>query len=160
MVGEVRIQQTRRGRMAIIKLEDGSAQLEVTAFNELYEASRTWIREGELLVVKGKANFDEYSGSMRVTAEEVFDFASACAAFAKRLHIACSINAPVRVQQLAEILKPWCGGKCPVVIHYTNIIASTPLRLGDAWQVTLPDMLLNDLRMLLGAESVRVVYAE
>ncbi len=160
MVAEVRIQQTRRGRMAIIKLEDGSAQLEVTAFNELYEASRTWIREGELLVVKGKATFDEYSGSMRVTAEEVFDFASARAAFAKRLDIACSIDSPVRVAELAEMLKPWCGGKCPVVIHYENLIASTPLRLGEAWQVTLPDMLLNDLCALFGIENVRIVYAE
>jgi DNA polymerase-3 subunit alpha len=160
MVGEVRIQQTRRGRMAIIKLEDGSAQLEVTAFNELYEAGRTWIREGELLVVKGKANFDEYSGGMRVTAEEVFDFASARAAFAKRLDIVCSINSPVSASKLAEILKPWCGGKCPVVIHYTNLIAGAPLRLSGAWQVTLPDMLLGDLRQLSGVENVRVVYSE
>jgi len=158
MVAEIRIQQTRRGRMAIIKLEDGSAQLEVTAFNELYEGSRTWIREGELLVVKGKASFDEYSGSMRVTAEEVFDLASARAVAAKRLEITCSINAAVSIPQLTEILKPWCGGKCPVVLRYTNLLASAPMRLGEAWQVSLPDMLINDLRALLGAENVRIVY--
>jgi len=160
MVAEIRIQQTRRGRMAIVKLEDGTTQLEVTAFNELYEASRTWIREGELLVVKGKASFDEYSGSMRVTAEEVFDFASARAAFAKRLALSCSIDSPVKVMKLADLLKPWCGGKCPVVIYYKNLLASAPLRLGDEWQVTLPDMLLNDLRDVFGEECVRVVYAD
>jgi DNA polymerase-3 subunit alpha len=158
MVAEIRIQQTRRGRMAIIKLEDGSAQLEVTAFNELYEGSRTWIREGELLVVKGKASFDEYSGSMRVTAEEVFDLASARATSAKRLEITCSINSPVRIPRLTELLKPWCGGKCPVVLRYTNLLATVPMRLGEAWQVSLPDILLNDLRTLLGAENVRIVY--
>jgi DNA polymerase-3 subunit alpha len=158
MVAEIRIQQTRRGRMAIIKLEDGSAQLEVTAFNELYESSRTWIREGELLVVKGKASFDEYSGSMRVTAEEVFDLASARATSAKRLEITCSINAPIRIPRLTEILKPWCGGKCPVVLRYTNLLASAPMRLGEAWQVSLPDMLITDLSELLGAENVRIVY--
>ncbi len=160
MVADVRIQQTRRGRMAIIKLEDGGAQLEVSVFNDLYEPSRTWIREGELLVIKGKANFDEYSGGMRVTAEEVFDFASARAAFAKRLEIVCGTPKSYSAAKLADTLKPWCGGKCPVVIHYSNLIASTPLRLGEAWQVTLPDMLLNDLRALLGTENVRVVYAE
>ncbi len=160
MVGDVRIQQTRRGRMAIVKLEDGSAQLEVTLFNELYEAARTWIREGELLVVKGKATFDEYSGGMRVTAESVFDFASARAAFAKRLEITCSITNPVRVPQLAEVLKPWCGGQCHIVIQYKNLLASAPLSLGDEWQVTLPDMLLSDLKKLAGVEKVCVVYAE
>jgi DNA polymerase-3 subunit alpha len=144
--------------MAIIKLEDGSAQLEVTAFNELYDASRTWIREGELLVVRGKASFDEYSGSMRVTAEEVFDLASARAASAKRLEIICSSNAPVRIQDLSEKLKPWCGGMCPVILHYSNLIARAPLRLGEAWHVSLPDLLMNDLRALPGVENVRIVY--
>ena len=158
MVAEIRIQQTRRGRMAIIKLEDGTAQLEVTAFNELYEASRTWIREGELLVVKGKASFDEYSGSMRVTAEEVFDLASARAASAKYLEMICSNNTPAGIAKLAETLKPWCGGKCPVVMRYSNQLASAPLRLGDAWQVSLPEILISDLRTLLGADNVRIVY--
>ena len=34
IVSGVRIQQTRRGRMAIVTLDDGSAQLEMTVFNE------------------------------------------------------------------------------------------------------------------------------
>jgi DNA polymerase-3 subunit alpha len=96
---------------------------------------------------------------MRVTAEEVFDLASARAASAKRLEIICSTNTPVRIQQLSEKLKPWCGGKCPVVLHYSNLIASAPMRLGEAWQVSLPDLLINDLRTLLGEDNVRIVYA-
>ncbi len=159
IVAEVRIQQTRRGRMAVVKLEDGKSQLEVTVFNEIFEASRTWIREGELLVVHGKATFDEYLGGMRVSADEVFDLASARAAAAKRLEIRCDINHPVRINELVELIKPWCGGKCPVVISYSNLIGRAQLRLGEAWQVTLPDMLLSDLRGRLGIDNVSVVYA-
>ncbi len=160
MVNGVRIIQTRRGKMAVLVLDDGTATLEVVVFNELYEANRAWIRDDELLVVDGKAELDAYSGGMRVTAEELYDFASARATFAKRLELTCNINAPVRIPQLAEILKPWCGGKCPVIINYTNLIASSSLRLGEAWQVTLPDMLISDLRQLLGEKNVRVVYNE
>jgi DNA polymerase-3 subunit alpha len=160
MVNGVRIIQTRRGKMAVLVLDDGTATLEVVVFNELYEANRTWIRDDELLVVDGKAELDAYSGGMRVTAEELYDFASARATFAKRLELTCNINAPVRIPQLAEILKPWCGGKCPVIINYTNLIASSSLRLGEAWHVTLPDMLISDLRQLLGEKNVRVVYNE
>ena len=158
IVNGVRILQTRRGKMAVVTLDDGSAPMDVTVFSDLYDLNRPWIKDDELLVVRGKASYDEYSGGMRVTAEEVFDFASARAIFAKRLDITCSINAPVRVSQMAEILKPFCGGKCPVFIHYSNLLASVPLRLGEAWQMTLPDMLINDLRALLGAENVRIVY--
>src|ERR1019366_7171396 len=43
IVAGLRIQPTRRGRMAIVTLDDGSAQVELTVFNEIYEASRPWI---------------------------------------------------------------------------------------------------------------------
>jgi DNA polymerase-3 subunit alpha len=159
MVSSVRILQTRRGKMAVVTLDDGSAQLEMTVFNDIYEANRPWIRDDEMLVVRGKANLDEYSGNMRVTAEELFDFASARAAFAKRLDIFCSMDDKIRVPQLVEQLKPYCGGQCPVQINYHNLIGSAPLRLGDAWQVTLPDELLEGLRTMCGADNVKVVYA-
>jgi DNA polymerase-3 subunit alpha len=158
MVSGVRILQTRRGKMAVVTLDDGSAQLEMTVFNDIYEANRPWIRDDELLVVRGKASLDDYSGNMRVTAEELFDFASARAVFAKRLDIFCSIDDKLRVPQLAELLKPYCGGQCPVQINYRNLIGSAPLRLGDAWQVTLPDELLESLRALCGARNVQVAY--
>ena len=158
MVSGVRILQTRRGKMAVVTLDDGSAQLEVTVFNELYDANRPWIRDDELLVVRGKANLDEYSGNMRVTAEELFDFASARAVFAKRLDLTCSIDNQLRVPQLAELLKPYCGGQCPVQINYSNLIGSAPLRLGEAWKVTLPEELLENLRAMCGKQNVQVVY--
>ncbi|MDD5056459.1 MAG: DNA polymerase III subunit alpha [Sideroxydans sp.] len=159
MVNGVRILQTRRGKMAVVTLDDGSAQLEVTVFSDLYDANRPWIRDDELLVVQGRASMDDYSGNMRVTAEALFDYASARAAFAKRLDIFCTIDGNVRVAQLAEQLKPWCGGQCPVQINYRNFIGSAPLRLGEEWQVSLPDELLEGLRALCGAENVQVVYA-
>jgi len=158
MVADVRIQQTRRGRMAIVKIEDGSAQLEVTLFNETYEASRPWIRDGELLVVHGKATMDDYSGNMRVTADVVMDLASARAAFAKRLDLGCAEQEALIVTKLKELFSPYRGGKCPVVIHYRNQTGSAQLRLGETWNVTLPDGLLSDLRGLLGEKNVRVVY--
>ncbi|MFA6120239.1 MAG: DNA polymerase III subunit alpha [Sideroxydans sp.] len=159
MVSGVRILQTRRGKMAVLTLDDGSAALEVVVFSELYDANRNWMRDDELLVVNGKAELDAYSGSMRVTADELYDFASARAAFAKRLDIQCSIDGTVRVPKLAELLSPYRGGKCPIQINYTNLIGSAPLRLGDDWQVTLPDELLEGLRNLCGSENVQVVYS-
>ncbi len=158
MVSGVRILQTRRGKMAVVTLDDGSAALEVVVFSELFDSNRTWIRDDELLVVSGKAELDAYSGGMRVTADELYDFASARAAFARRLDISCSMDQPVRVPQLAELLKPYRGGKCPVQIDYRNLIGSASLRLDEAWQVTLPEELLENLRTLCGAQNVRVVY--
>ena len=153
IVAGLRIQQTRRGRMAVVTLDDGSAQVELTVFNEIYEASRPWIREDELLVVRGKASLDEYSGNMRVSADELLDFASARSSFAQQLALRC--DGKVGVAQLKKLFTPYRDGKCPVQIHYSNDDASCQLHLGEAWQVTLHDDLLRDLRELLQAENVK-----
>ena len=157
IVAGLRIQQTRRGRMAVVTLDDGSAQIEMTVFNEEYERSKPWIREDELLVVRGKATLDEYSGNVRVSGEELFDFASARSHFALQLALRC--NGKASVAQLKKLFAPYRDGKCPVQIHYRNNEASCQLRLGEAWQVTLHDDLLHGLRELLQAENVKVVYA-
>ncbi len=158
MVADIRIQQSRRGRMAIIKLEDGSAQLEVTAFNELYEPSRAWIKEGALLIIKGRASFDEYSGSMRINADEIFDLASARATFAKRLEICVNGERQVTAEELVGLFKPWCGGKCNVLISYNNADSSAQILLGEDWRVTLPDQLLKELSAHFGANQVQIIY--
>ena len=156
IVAGLRIQQTRRGRMAVVTLDDGSAQVELTVFNEIYEANRPWIREDELLVVRGKASLDEYSGNVRVSGEELFDFATARSHFAQQLVLRCNGNASIA--QLKKLFIPYREGKCPVQINYRNDNASCQLRLGEAWQVTLHDDLLRDLRELLHEENVKVVY--
>ncbi|HTN94264.1 MAG TPA: DNA polymerase III subunit alpha [Gallionella sp.] len=156
VVAGIRIQQTRRGRMAIVTLDDGSAQVELTLFNEIFEANRPWIREDELLVVRGKASLDEYSGNVRVSGEELFDFASARSHFAQQLALRC--NGSASIAQLKRLFVPYRDGKCPVQIQYRNEEASCQLRLGEAWQVTLHDDLLRDLRELLQAENVKVIY--
>jgi DNA polymerase-3 subunit alpha len=158
IVAGLRIQQTRRGRMAVITLDDGGGQVELTVFNEEYERSRPWIREDELLVVRGTAKLDEYSGNVRVSGEELFDFASARSHFAQQLALRCNGNASI--SQLKKLFTPYREGKCPVQIHYRNDNATCQLRLGEEWQVTLHDDLLRDLRVLLREENVKVVYGQ
>ncbi len=159
MVSSVRIQQSRRGRMGIVTLDDGSAQVEMTVFNELFEESRPWIREDDLLVVEGKASLDNYSGNMRVTADKLYDFASARTNFARYLELTIDSEKQIRAVQLRDLLTPYRDGKCPVVMHYSNAVGSTQLRLGEEWCVTLHDDLIDGLSKLLGEGNVRIRYA-
>ena len=109
-------------------------------------------------MVRGKASLDDYSGNMRVTADELFDFASARSIFAKRLELIINAESKVRVVQLKEQLTPYRDGKCPVVVDYRNEMGSAPMKLGESWNVSLTDDLLNGLRALLGAQNVRINY--
>src|SRR5207247_55804 len=40
VVAEARTQMTRRGKMGVVTLDDGSATIEVTVYSEFFEASR------------------------------------------------------------------------------------------------------------------------
>jgi DNA polymerase-3 subunit alpha len=158
IISGIRILQTRRGRMAVLTLDDGSAQIEMTVFNDLFEPNRNWLRDDQLVVARGRASMDDYSGGMRISADALHDFASARAVFAKRLDIDCSMDDKVCTKRLAEMLKPYCGGECAVQINYRNLIGAAPLRLGDEWKVTLPEELLATLSEEIGPDKVRVVY--
>ena len=157
IVNSVRILQTRRGKMAVVVLDDGTAQIEVMVFNEIYERNRTWINVDDLLVVQGRASVDDYSGGMRVSADELYDFASARSAFAKRLELSVDAQQRILVAQLKELFSSY-GGSCQVVINYRNHLGSAPLLLGEDWRVSPHDDLLGDLRAKLGETAVRLVY--
>jgi len=151
-----RIQMTRRGRMAVILLDDGHARLELTVFNELFEQHRHWLKEDQLLIVEGKVAHDDFSGSLRVSAENLFDLQSARNRFARGIRITC--NGTSSGQKLKEVLAPYRSGKCPVQIVYYNNAAACEIDLGDAWRVNLHDELIETLHGWLEPENVQIVY--
>jgi DNA polymerase-3 subunit alpha len=156
IVTQLRVQMTRRGRMAFITLDDGSAQIEVSVFNEVFEASRAWLKEDALVVVNGKASEDSFSGGLRVVAETLHDLRGARDAYARGLRLAC--NGGSNAGRLQEVLTPYRSGPCPVTIDYSNGIARGEVSLGDAWRVTLHDQLLARLRDWLQPENVQIIY--
>ena len=153
----LRIQMTRRGRMAVVLLDDGNARIELTVFNELFEQHRHWLKEDQLLIVEGKVAHDEFSGSLRISAEKVFDFPTARNRYARGLRIVC--NGDSSGGKLREVLEPYRTGKCPVqIVYYTNG-ATCEIQLGDEWRVNLHEDLIQSLSDWLRPENVQVLYA-
>ncbi len=54
LVVGVRTKITRRGKMLFVQLDDGTAMVEVSVFNELFEAERAKIVTDEVLIIEGK----------------------------------------------------------------------------------------------------------
>lgn len=156
IVHSMRTQMTRRGRMAVITLDDGSARVEMTVFNELFERHRHWLREDELLIVEGKVTFDEFSGSLRVSAENLYDLQAARNRFARAIRLHC--NGESSSGRLRELLEPYRNGNCPVSIVYANRGAACEIALGEAWRVSLHDELIRSLSDWLEPQNVEIVY--
>jgi DNA polymerase-3 subunit alpha len=161
IVNSARVQMTRRGRMMVIVLDDGSAQVELTVFSELFEQHRDKLKEDNLLVVQGKAQVDNFSGGVRVTADDVLDLAELRRRYAARLRIA--LNGQADARQLRELLTPYRAageGACPVLVHYESARATCDVALGDSWRVRPESPLIERLSEWLAPENVQVVYAE
>ena len=160
IVASARSQMTRRGRMMVVMLDDGTAQLEISVFNELFERHRDKLKEDALLVVAGKVQRDEFSGGMRVTAEELLDLESLRERYAARLRIA--LNGRADAQRLQQVLAPYrstAQGACQVLVLYENGKAVCQVALGDSWRVRPDSRLLAELGEWLEPENVQVVYA-
>ena len=101
----VRTMMTRRGKMVFAVLDDGTAQVEISVFNELYEKHRNRLREDQLIIVQGKVSNDDYSGGMRVVADQLYDLQLAREARAKSLRV--KLNGGADAARLRQLLNPF-----------------------------------------------------
>jgi DNA polymerase III subunit alpha len=159
LVTQLRTQATRRGKMGFVTLDDGTAQIEVSVFNELFEAHRLKLKEDEVLIVEGKVSEDGYTGGLRVVADQLLDLDTVRSRFAKELRLSCNGGSNGSDgQRLLALLKPYVNGNTAVTVDYQNECARGELELGLAWKVTLGEHLLTALRDWLAPENVDIVW--
>ena len=123
----VRTQMTRRGKMLLVQIDDGTATLEVSVFNELFEAERAKIVIDEVLIVEGKVSYDDFSGGNRVTAEKLMTVGEARARFAR--HLLLRMNGGSDAHKLKSLLTPFAPGPAQVRVSYRNATAECEIVL-------------------------------
>jgi len=161
LIVALRTMNSRRGeRIAFVTLDDRTGRVELAVFAEAYQRYRDSLVKDRLVVVEGSVSVDEYSGGYRMSTERILDIDTARAAYAKRLEIDI---AATRLQNdasvlLAEILKPFREGGCPVWINYSCAAARARVALGQEWRVRPTDELLHRLTEMTGPDGVRLVY--
>ncbi|HUH88455.1 MAG TPA: DNA polymerase III subunit alpha [Pusillimonas sp.] len=162
VLASVRPRMTRRGKMLYAVLDDGSAQVEVAVFNELYEQHRDRLKEDRLVIVHGKVSNDDYSGGLRVSAEVLYDLQLAREARARALRI--TLNGDADVQRLRQVLDPFrappgdqsAGVQVEVCLERDSY--QCVLRLGEAWRVRMADDMFDRLHGWVSADRVEIAY--
>ncbi len=151
----------RGGRMAFVTLDDGSGQMEIRIFPEVYERHRSLIVEDAILLAQGALSWDEFNQATRLNVERVLDWDGARAEYARRLLLRldaaqCTAGA---LRPLASILAEHrTDGRCAVWIEYTGPQARVELVLGQNWRVKPSEALLKRLRELAGVDRVQLRY--
>ena len=168
IIHSLRTQMTRRGRMAVINLDDGKARIEVMIFNELFEANRSWLKEDQLVIMEAKISSRGYSdnddGELRISAEQLHDLAAIRTRFAKKIMIRCDKTSLSQTSTLKTLLAPFSGSTqisqplCPVVLAYQNQVAGGELELGSEWRVLLREDLLTTLYSHFDLKNIEIIY--
>ncbi|MGZ8261065.1 MAG: DNA polymerase III subunit alpha, partial [Caldimonas sp.] len=101
IVGELRVVNGMRGRVALFRLDDMSDTVEAVASEELLAANRELLKDDELVIVQGRVQADRFSGGVRFQVQSVWDLAGARCRFGKYLRVEVNGSVP----PVAEVLR-------------------------------------------------------
>ena len=161
LVVGARVMNTKSGsRMAFLQLDDKTARVEVGVFGELYDQRRDVIHKDKVLVVKGKASRDFFSGGIRLSADELFDIEQARGQLARHMQIQLKAEQtnPEVIVQLKSILAPSEQGLCGVGFEYQTSTGVCQLAVGGDWRIVPNKVMLDQLDSLIGYKSIRLIY--
>ncbi len=157
---DIRMRNSRRGKMATLILDDRSTRLEATLYAEVLARYQNLLVKDRILVIEGTCVMDDFTGQLALTGERVLSLEQARGEFARelRLEIPSAMLRNGFVEELQGLLGSHRPGPCPVSIDYSGNGARARLSLGDDWRVNLPDQLLEQLREQLGKDHCRVIF--
>ena len=157
VISGLRTQMTQRGKMVIVTLDDASATVDVTVYNEVYDQNKSLFKEDEFLAVQGKVSEDRFSGGLRITAEKVMDIAAARIQFGRQFSL--SLSGTLDPAQIKNILSPYRSDTgLPFTMRYTQQGVGCEIRLADEWRVAPADALKQSLSERPGVQNVAVEY--
>ncbi len=94
IVTDFRVINGQRGKLALFKLDDKTAVLEISADENLINQHRNLLKDDELIIVQAVAQPDRFSGGLRLKIQQIWDLAAARCRFGKFLRVAVNGTAP------------------------------------------------------------------
>ena len=145
----------RRGNNLAFKIDDGTAMIEGIVFGERMESLKGFIRNSELLFLRGKLRFDSYADMWQLVIEEASPLEELISNKAKKLVIRCDPN--FNPKKLQKILKSHTPGKCSVQLNYLSDVNQTRMSLSDEWKVNPTKQLRETLAEELGIDNFQFI---
>ena len=155
------VRQGKRGRFAFATLDDGSGKIEVSIWAETFEKYRNLLKKGQVLVVEGMVDKDDYSDSVKykIIAERILTFDQARYEYIKNIKIDIEDNNEDTLElinSLKQVANSSEGNS--VVISYKGNSAKADIVLPDNFSVKIDDSSIRYLDKRFGAENVQFVY--
>ncbi|MEO7208932.1 MAG: DNA polymerase III subunit alpha [Steroidobacteraceae bacterium] len=150
----------RRPNRVTLILDDRSARLEVSLYEEVFQQHRDIIVKDAILIIDGTLRFDDFIEAWRLQGKSLMDIDRARERFARRLwlHWPAEFDGPQGMNRFEHLLKPYLRGSCGVSVAINRPGYSGKVNLPDAWCVRPTRELLDKLSALVGREGWYLVY--
>jgi DNA polymerase III subunit alpha len=154
------LEMRRRGARMTLVLDDRSARIEASLFDDVWQQHRAVIVKDAILVVEGLLRYDEFIDDWRITAKKLTPIHELREREARRLKIRLPAGGgDGRIQdRLEEILRRGRGGRCAVELHYIGGEARGTLTLPEEWSVRPSRDFVDELARLVGRDGLRFSY--
>ena len=156
----IRTRTGSRGRMAEIRLDDRTAQILINVYSDEYQKYRNLLLKDQLIIIKGKAIEDDYvDRGISIRANQIFSLdqirkeSSSLILNIEKIYISNG-----GLEKLKKTISPYRNGCSKVYIRYNNGKAIADLNLGDEWNLTINDDLLDKLSESIGKENIKIDY--
>jgi DNA polymerase III subunit alpha len=168
IVGDLRIINGQRGKLAIFKLDDKTGVMEATADEALINAHKELLADDQLIIVQAKLQPDRFSGGYRLQINKVWDLASARCRFGKYLSIQTADIAST-THALRSILKDFPPKRelteqgeffkgVSVRLDYQATSATAQIQLGENARFFPSDAALASWYAAVAPERLKLVY--
>jgi DNA polymerase III subunit alpha len=150
----------RRPNRATLILDDRSARLEVSLYEEVFQQYRDIIVKDAILIIDGTLRFDDFIEAWRLQGKSLMDIDRARERFARRLWLRwpAEFDGPSGMTRFEQMLKPYLRGPCGVSVAINRPDYSGKVNLSDAWSVRPTRELLDRLSALVGRDGWYLVY--
>jgi DNA polymerase III subunit alpha len=168
IVGDMRIINGQRGKLAIFKLDDKTGTMEATADEGLINANKELLADDQLIIVQAKLQPDRFSGGYRLQINKIWDLASARCRFGKHLSIQTT-DIAATTHALKSILKDFPPKRelteqgeffkgVSVRLDYQAAAATAQIQLGENARFFPSDAALARWYAAVAPEYVKLVY--
>lgn len=161
LVIAAKVMTTKRGsRLGIVTLDDRSGRLDAMLFSDALEQYADLLEKDKILIMSGQVSFDDFNGGLKMTVREVMDIGAAREKHAKSLSISLvdtQVNEPF-FERFSQVLEPHRAGSVPINLYYQRHDARARFSLGTEWRVTPTDVLIDELKQLLGQDQVELEF--
>jgi DNA polymerase III subunit alpha len=150
----------RRPNRVTLILDDRSARLEVSLYEEIFQQHRDIIVKDAILIIDGSLRYDDFIEAWRLQAKSLMDIDRARERFARRLWLKwpAEFDGPQGMNRFEQCLKPYLRGPCGVSVAVSRPEYSGRLNLADSWSVRPTRELLDRLSSLVGRDGWYLVY--